>query len=341
MLIKHNNLDFNLDTQEAKLIFLIGQQPYQLNQIAHNLKTQWKKDADEDASINIIEITKDADWHAVEQEAYSNSLFSSDSFIDIRYDKKTLDSAGKIFLNRYLSAHNPHCTLLFRAPLLSIASLKTISSHDIVRVHALQAPSKQLVTQWIHLRLRELCSQYSQQIPALILNYTTGNLLATAQVLDKLALITNESRPLSVEEVKEYIISQCDYSLYELADSCLIGEPLKAIRILRQARDTKIEPTLILWLLAQEIRVLLQIHAIVNQKNTVQAAAYQLKVWSNRIPLYQAAIKRCDNALLSLLLSLCHRSDIQVKTTSNKQIWHIFDYIALSLSLGKKVGLLD
>ncbi len=163
-------------------------------------------------------------------------------------------------------------------------------------------------------------------------------MLACDQVITKLELITEQDGVLTSEMVREQLVDQCDYQLFDLANACLSRSADKAIQILRHAYNTKTEPTLILWLLTQEIRQLIQLVELIGQSVPFNTACNQLKIWSQRSRLYQTALKKANLDILQSLLQFCKLTDERIKSNQNSQIWHALELITLSLCLGKQVG---
>lgn len=337
MLIKHAMIDFQPGNKIPSLYFLIGQELFQINKLADVLISTWYKHNDQDVDKKVCHINDASDWIMLEQEANSYSLFSNTVLIDARYDKKTLDVAGKKFITGYLQNSNPRCLLLIRAPNIPLKQVQSFVTQNSVHVIHCIPPNIATITQWISISLQKLTSQYDKQIPAMIYQYTEGNLLAAAQVLEKLALLVEYNEPLTLNEIRSQLNNQTSYPLFDLADSCLNGDLAKALQLLRQASGNKTEPTLILWLLAQEIRILMQLSNTLTPSQSFMDSARQLKIWSQRIGLYQKAIKRYNKAVLISLLQFCNKLDLQIKTSQNKQIWQSFELIALSLCTGKEV----
>ena len=73
----------------------------------------------------------------------------------------------------------------------------------------------------------------------LIYQYTQGNMLACAQVIDKIALSHPPNSQINIEQVQEQLSNQCEHSPFELIDACLLGQADKSIQILRQAANNK------------------------------------------------------------------------------------------------------
>ena len=187
---------------------------------------------------------------------------------------------------------------------------------------------------WIINQLQQRSIKYDAQVPELIYQYTQNNLLACAQVVEKLALIYDGVNVLTLEDVKAQLVDQCEYQLYELADACLSANAEKAIHLLRQACDNRTEPTLILWLLTQEIRHLIQLsHAIAQQHLTFVNACNQQKIWPQRSRLYENSLKRLPLVKLYQLLQNSKQLDEMIKTNQGQQIWNCLEQLTLSMTV--------
>ncbi|WP_131781739.1 DNA polymerase III subunit delta [Legionella gresilensis] len=339
MFSKYNSLTVQLPKKLPAIFFLLGQELFQINQLTQAIKQAWLKQHDNEIENTTVFIESATDWTNLETKANSYALFTNTTLIDVRYDKKLLESVGKSFLNNYLENPNSSCLLIFKAPNLPPKQLQFIFNHELVSIIQVITPNTTLIKKWLHEHLQKF-GLSDPHIATLIYQFNEGNLFACAQFLEKLELIHEPHQSLTLDEIKDHLHNQSNYSLFELAQTCLAGDATKAIQILKQTYHNKTEPTLILWLLAQEIRLLMKLHHLTQNGASFQNAANQLKIWSTKLNLYQAALKRYDFSFLSSLLQHCKHIDIQIKTTQSKQVWQLLEGITLSLCTTKKVGLL-
>ncbi|ARG97584.1 DNA polymerase III subunit delta [Legionella micdadei] len=339
MLIKLQALEAILHQKLAALYVLFGQDLYLLDQAAQSIKSAWQAANNHESEETILYVDTPSDWALLDTKANSYSLFSNSMLIDIRYEKKTIEANAKIFFTHYLQAINSSCLLLLRAPNLSLKQLQWLIDHDCV--HGVQAsPLNATALQtWISEQLRKKAIKFEPQIPALIYQYTQSNMYACAQAIEKLELIADPNVVFTTKLVQEQLVDQCDYQLFELADACLTQNSDKTIHLLRYAANSKVEPTLILWLLTQEIRQLIQLLELTHQQSvSFNAACNQLKIWPQKARLYQSACKRAQLPELFHLLQFCKTTDERIKSSQNNQIWQALEQIALSLCLAKQVG---
>ncbi|RUR09594.1 DNA polymerase III subunit delta [Legionella sp. km772] len=333
MQIKHNYLLQHLQKKSFALYWLAGQDPYLLEEslkiIKNHIKNQYTCDE------KIISIQNPADWLAIPEEANNYSLFSDYTLLTIFYDKKTLDSTGKKIINEYLKNINSRCFLIIRTPHIPTKQLQWLTPLNDALLIVHYALNTEAMSQWIKEQLKKHSLSYEANVPALIQQYTQGNMLACAQVIEKISLSFSTPGHVSSKEALEHVFNQCEHNLFELVDACLLGQADKSIQILRHTAENKTEPTLILWMLAQEIRLILQLNYLMKQSIDFKTACAQLKIWPQRYGLFQHALKRLSSDFLRELLRYSLYIDEQIKSNLNTQTWNSLERVILSLCSGQ------
>ena len=331
MIVKYQALAQSLRQPLRPVYILTGQDAYLLNDAARLIKAAWRQCGEYDERV--IDLNTPADWDLLQSEAQSYSLFSDLVLLDARCEKKSIDAMGKKILQQYIQQSNPRCLIILRAPHVPNKLLQTLANNDqTVLMQAYPMPPAELL-RWITHEFKNKQMSITPEIPALVHQYTQGNMLACAQLIEKLALITPDNTPLTIEQVKEQLYDQCDYQLYELADACLNGRAEKAIHLLRQACQNKTEPTLMLWLLTQEIRLLVQLDFLRKQSVPLTTACSQLKIWPQRASSYETTRIRVSGLKLQVLLKSCQQLDEQIKSSVSRFIWHGLEMLVLGLCI--------
>lgn len=336
MQIKHQMLSQQLQKKIAPVYLLTGQDNYLIEEALTAIKSAIK--AKHDVDEKLINITAAEDWNTVLEEANSYSLFSETVLLNILYEKKTLDAAGKKTLTQYLNSINSRCFIVIRATEVPAKQLQWLSAHEQVTAVVAYPLTPDAMKTWIANQFKKNMLQFDHQVPELIYHYTQGNMLACSQVIEKIALSNEKNTQINTQLALEHLSDQCDHSLFELATLCLSGQADKAIHILRQAANNKTESTLVLWILTQEVRKLLQITYSLHQGIDFKAACSELKIWPQQTSLYQNSIKRMNSALLQNMLSYCQLIDTRIKSNLNTHVWDALEKLSLSLCLGKWLG---
>ncbi len=334
-LIKQAALAQYLARSFVPIYILIGQDSYLLNQAAETIRHNWQQKKSE-SETTIFYLNSPADWSSLEEKTSNYCLFSQKQLIDARYDKKNLETPAKNFFSHYLQQSNEDCLLLIRAPNLAAKQLQPWINNPQVLVVQVVALTDLAMESWITNQLKEKQINFEKEVPRLIQQYTKGNMLASVQVLQKIELVLEENQCLTLALCKEQLVDQCDYQLFELSDACLSGQLAKAIHLLRFAAQNGEEPSLILWILAQDLRQLIQLKTLLSQKISFSEACQQLKIWSQRANFYQTALRRVELEQLLQLLKDCKKIDENIKTNQSFQIWQAMERIALALCLKKE-----
>lgn len=333
MLIKYHGLIPLLHKKMHAMYVLTGTDHYLLNDAAFNIKKTWRQRGETDEKI--LNLYTAADWAMLKEEANSYSLFAEQVLIDARFEKKSIDVASKGILVQYLNNINPHCLIILHANAVPAKSLQWLSNNEQVVLIQVTPLTGSALQQWIITQLQQRSIFFDPKVPALILQYTQGNLLACAQIIEKLSLINDKQNPLLLEDVETQLVDQCEYQLYELAEACLNANAEKALHLLRLSCSNRTEPTLILWLLTQEVRLLIQLRHAIKQKIAFATACNQYKIWPQRTKLYETTLARLPLTKLYQLLQDCKRLDEQIKTNQSQQIWNGFEQLALEFCLKK------
>lgn len=336
MQIKQQMLAQQVQKRIAPLYMLIGQDNYLLDDSLATIKSAIKKVHEYDEKI--ISIQAADDWNQVREEASSYSLFSDTVLLNIFFDKKSIDAAGKKVLTECLNSINSRCFIIIRAPNVPAKQLQWLSSHEQAIVSVAYPLNAATMKNWIATQLRNKTINFDPQVPDIIHQYTQGNMLACAQVIEKIALCNDPNSKINIQQAREHLSDQCDHNLFELVDACLLGQGDKAIQVLRHAANNKTEATLVLWMLTQEIRTITQLANLLQQRVDIRTACSQLKIWPQRITMYQASCNRLNQNALHQLHRYCYSIDEHIKSSLNTQVWNSLENLALSVCLGQLIG---
>jgi DNA polymerase-3 subunit delta len=315
----------------APVYVLIGSDFFSFNESIQQIKHHWLL-AHPDTEIQAFAISHVDDWQQLLAAANNYSLFSDSQLLDVSFDKKSLDTAGKNALNLYVSNKDTQKLVLIRAPLLTTKQLTHFIGLSDVCVVTHVPLTKPALQAWIKQQLRAAQLEFETSITELILNATEGNQLASAQVIEKLALIKEPGDTISIAEVSAQLSEQANYQFNELSDVLLQGHLEQCLRILRQAKADRIEITLVAWVVTQEIRRLIQLHQQHSQGFSLDDACKKGNIWPKKIPLYRTALKRIPQPTLYDALKLSQTLDQGFKSGQLNNPWESLEQLILKLT---------
>jgi len=100
----------------------------------------------------------------------------------------------------------------------------------------------------------------------LLADFSEGNVVLAAQTIEK-ASILHEGK-LTTSLIEELVSYDNQYTIFDLGDALLMRDAARMLSILTNLQETGVEPTLVLWSLTREVRLL--IDYITHQKQGVE-----------------------------------------------------------------------
>lgn len=187
---------------------------------------------------------------------------------------------------------------------------------------------------WIGGRMRLNGLDPDEDAVRLIADRVEGNLLAADQEIQKLRLLLGEGA-VSATDVDAAVADSSRYDVYKLTDAAVAGDAARALRILGGLREEGIEPPLIVWALARELRVLARLASDVAAGAGLGAAMQRERVWRNRESIVRACIARHAPGDLYRLLQLARRVDAATRGRLSADPWQLAAELVYGLASGR------
>jgi DNA polymerase-3 subunit delta len=155
-----------------------------------------------------------------------------------------------------------------------------------------------------------------------------GNLLAADQELEKLLLLYGPGT-LDVPQVQAAVTDSARFDVFGFVDEALNGNNERLSRMLFGLRAEGVDPVLVLWAMAREIRSLAQMS---RSGTSVDQAMAALRVWEKRKPLIRKALSRTRATEWEQLVQRCGRLDRLIKGQGTGRVWDELLELALSVA---------
>ncbi len=270
------------------------------------------------------------DWSELVAANQAMSLFSDRQIIEVQLERKP-DKAAQSALLDYAASPNPDNLLLLSAEPLDSAARKTkwfrtfSAEAGVITVWPV---TRQQLPGWLASRAREQGLQLDQEAVQLLAERVDGNLLAARQELDKLSLLYG-SEPVSAEAVLEAVVDNARFSVFDLVDALHGGDLARSQRILDSLHSEGVEPLMLQWTLAREVRTVLALQARLQAGESPQQACQALRIFRQRQGLAQQAASRVRPARWQAILSLLQRTDAAVKGSEALDPWLLLGNVVL------------
>lgn len=320
--------------QGLSFVYLIASDEYLLKQDAiAAIKAKATQQGYLENIVFNIDNHSDPDLFIETTQTYS--LFSSKRYIEIRLNENNkVPEAFRSALQTYFSQPSKDYVIVINAAKLDantqkIAWVKAAEKCGIL-VTLWPLPNYAL-THYVKERCQQKGLQLTPESIAFLLEQTQGNLLATAQEIEKITLLY-PTGPISLAQLKESCINSSHYDVFNLNDAALQGQSLQVCKILQRLQQEGIEPSIILWALVREIRQLMDIAQTISRGTPLPQALSQFQVWEKRKPLISQAIKNHSLASLQQLLKLAAEVDRTIKGVQSGNVWDLLEQLSLKLA---------
>ncbi len=205
----------------------------------------------------VYEVERGFDWSLLRAQAASLSLFAQRRLIELRLGSGKLTEDGSAALCDYTAALPPDVLLLLTGEAFDKRTRDSAwyaacdRAGVVVYAWPLDAAA---LPRWLVNRARGQGLSLDEPAATLLADFTEGNLLAAAQELDKLVLLTPPGSALGRDAVLEAVGDSTRYATRDLADAVLAGDRRRLTRALAHLKDTGETPILALWQLTQDLQ---------------------------------------------------------------------------------------
>ncbi|MGE6793308.1 DNA polymerase III, delta subunit [Pseudomonas guineae] len=284
------------------------------------------------------------DWGHLLQAGASLSLFAEKRVLELRITNGKPSDKGAALLE-YLARPAEDTVLLISLPKLDGNAQKSKWGKALIEgaqtqfVQIWPVDTHQL-PQWIRQRLAQSGLSASAEAVDMIAIRVEGNLLAAAQEIEKLKLLVDGTQ-IDVDTVHASVADSARFDVFGLIDAALNGEATHALRMLEGLRGEGVEPPVILWALAREIRLLATLAQQHAQGMPLDKAFSSARppVWDKRRPLVSKALQRLSATRWAALLQDAQHIDAQIKGQAMGDPWSGLSLLTLNLC-GQRLGLL-
>lgn len=267
------------------------------------------------------------DWGSLLQAGASLSLFAERRLLELRLPSGKPGDKGASALMEYVARPSEDTLLLISLPKLDGSAQKTkwgkalIDGAHTQFIQIWPVDASQL-PQWIRQRLSQAGLAAQPEAVELIAARVEGNLLAAAQEIEKLKLLA-DGQPITLETVQAAVADSARFDVFGLVDAVLNGEAAHALRTLEGLRGEGVEPPVILWALARELRLLASLAQQYSQGVPLDKAFSQARppVWDKRKPLMSKALQRHSAQRWNQLLQDAQQADAQIKGQAPGSVW--------------------
>jgi DNA polymerase III subunit delta len=184
---------------------------------------------------------------------------------------------------------------------------------------------------WIAARLARQRQQASRDTLQFLADTTEGNLLATQQEIDKLALLLPEGM-LDQDAVEQAVANVARFDVFQLSEAWLAGDAARAHRILASLEGEGEGVPLLLWQLGEDLHALASVLAAVAGGASIPTAVKTARVWGKRQSAMERAARRVSATSIAPLLRRLASLDALAKGIGQGNIWDELRDLAMAFA---------
>lgn len=282
----------------------------------------------------VISAESAADWDRLLETSHSLSLFSTCRLIDLRLPTGKPGDAGGRALVQYCQSAPQDTALLIAGARLDRRARQAKWYKEVERVGAViehKALAAERLPVWIRARAESRGMDLQRDAEVLLAHYLEGNLLAAAQEIDKLALLSDATGRVHTAEVERSITDNARFNIFSLVDHCLAGNDYKALRTLNGLRREGVEPVLLVWALAKQVRTLYCLSTALEAGESRAQLFKKYRIWTKQASMIGTALNRIGARGWADLLHRLAHVDRVLKGRASGNIWHALEQACMSV----------
>jgi len=321
MQLRPEQLEARLRKQLDPVYCISGDEPLRVLEAAQAVRDAARAHGYDEREV--LTVQAGFDWAALAASAGTLSLFAERRVVDLRLPSGKPGDDGARVLRDWAERPPEDTLLLVTAGKLEPATRRSKwyqaldAAGVVVQVWPLNA---QEFPGWVQARMRRLGLEPSREAVAILAERVEGNLLACVQEIDKLYLLRG-SGPVDAAAVLDLVADNARFDVYGLVESAMAGQAERSVRMLHGLHGEGTPVPVILWALTREIRTLAAMAAVVAGGRPIPAVLEQYKVWGNRKPALEAALRRLPEARCNRLLRHCALVDRVCKGQAAGNVW--------------------
>jgi DNA polymerase-3 subunit delta len=265
---------------------------------------------------------------------YSTSLFTEKRLVELDFGDHLPNKAISTILQTYAEQPASDTILLLEMGKLDDKTTKNAWYKIFDKIGmtlALWPIPREQLPQWIQQRAHKYKLQFTQDALRLLADYVEGNLIAAAQTMEKIYLL-QPKQAVDIELLQNILTDQSQFSIFDFIDSLLAGKSARSLHILENLKADGVEPTLILWAITRELRLLAEFAKQIAQGAGYEQLFQKQRVFFKRQPLIRQFLTRFSAKDCWQQLHAATEIDQIIKGVYKGNVWNSLELFCLRLS---------
>ncbi len=282
-------------TEPLRPVYLIaGPEPLRVLETADAVRAQARAEGIDEREVLDAD-GRDFDWNLLAQSVGAMSLFASRRMIEVRLPSAKPGKEGAETMLEFCANPPQDVVLLITGDDWSrqhggkwSEAIAQIGHHAIA-----WALKPHEMPDWVERRLRSRGLRADRDAVQRLVERVEGNLLAAAQEIDKLALLS-DGESIDLARMESYVADAARFDVFRLLDATLNGQSALALRMLHGLRaEGEVVPALMGMVVMELQRAAALARAQAKGANLAAEFKAQ-RVWDAKQAVYRRALQRHD-----------------------------------------------
>jgi len=317
----------------APIYIVSGEEPWQKDHALKQLRAAVTASGFTERERITLEANFEVD--ALHHAVFTTSLLSEKKLVELEMREITPNKATSTFLQDYAKQPCSSVILLILMGKIDDKTAKSawyIALEKIGIVVTIWPITREYLPKWIIQQAHTLGLTIKPDAAQLLTDCAEGNLVAAAQVLEKLCLL-NPTQPIDSKSLQPLLTNESQFNVFDLIDSLLSDPPARSLNILNQLKRNDVEPAIVLWSITRELRLLAECATLVAQGISLDSVFKKYRVFPRRQPVVKAFINRTTAANCYHHLSQAIHVDRAIKGSSNEDPWRALTQLCLRIMI--------
>ncbi len=274
------------------LYVLVGSEPLAKREVLDALRATAKSHGYEERTTLIAE--RYFNWQEIEHYGQTTSLFASLRLLEIQIPNGKPGVDGGKTIKALAQSPIPDTTVVIILPALE-RDAKNSAWYKSLESNAVVIPINEVsigqLPQWIANRLSQHKQIADEDTLVFLANQVEGNLLAANQEIQKLSLLYPEGQ-LSLEDVKNSVLSVSRYDAFQLGEAVLSGDTPRTVRVLQGLQDEGEQPLAVMNPLLWNLKPLAQLKLAQMRGENIDQAMTRARIFGQKQALFKRALSK-------------------------------------------------
>lgn len=316
-----------------------GDEPLLTQWLTDAMRPIWQHDGQE---VKRLELVSSKSWQDALAELNSLSLFANATALIVTGNHKP-DKTTLAEIESLAQTESENC-LLWLLPKQDKRAQNGkwfapfAKYGQVVDCHLYNEQQRQQLLQQQAQRFGLMLSAEAWQ---LLLSHTEHHLLSAYQTLWRLSYLfapqltelmsgldETTGLTLGVDDLQAALVSESQFSVFDLSDAMLAGNTAQVVKILDQLKSTDEPESLVLWVIAKDMRLLAQL--------LDGQSPQSIGIWRSKEGLYWQASRRQSPDSVAEFAALIFQCDQAIKGIVRQPVWELL-YQAAFMVCGQRL----